>query len=90
MVEIGAGLGSLTLALAETGAQVTAIEIDRGVVPVLREVVSDRENVEVVEGDAMQLDWSTVLADHPPEDADHRPEAAGCSSPTCPTTSPPR
>ncbi len=30
VVEIGAGLGSLTLALAETGAAVTAIEVDRG------------------------------------------------------------
>jgi len=84
VVEIGAGLGSLTLALADTGAHITAIEIDRGVVPILRDVVSDRENVEVVEGDAMQLDWSTVLADHPPadadhplEDADHRPDGRG-------------
>ena len=77
VVEIGAGLGSLTLALADTGAHVTAIEIDRGVVPILRDVVSDRENVEVVEGDAMQLDWTTVLANHPPEDAGHRPESPG-------------
>ncbi len=61
VVEIGAGLGSLTLALADTGATVTAIEIDRGVVPILRDVVSDRTNVTVVEGDAMQLDWSDVL-----------------------------
>jgi 16S rRNA (adenine1518-N6/adenine1519-N6)-dimethyltransferase len=66
VVEIGAGLGSLTLALADTGATVTAIEIDRGVVPILRDVVADRENVTVVEGDAMQLDWSTVLADDSP------------------------
>ena len=36
VVEIGAGLGSLTLALAETGATVTAIEIDRRLVPALR------------------------------------------------------
>ena len=33
VVEIGAGLGSLTLALAETGADVTAVEVDRGLVP---------------------------------------------------------
>ena len=39
VVEIGAGLGSLTLALAETGATVTAVEVDRDLVPVLREVV---------------------------------------------------
>ena len=39
VVEIGAGLGSLTLALADTGAEVTAVEVDLGVVPVLRDVV---------------------------------------------------
>ena len=39
VVEIGAGLGSLTLALRETGAAVTAVEIDRHVLPALRQVV---------------------------------------------------
>lgn len=39
VVEVGAGLGSLTLALAERGAEVTAIEIDRHLVPALREVI---------------------------------------------------
>ena len=37
VVEVGAGLGSLTLALAETGAEVTAVEVDRHLVPVLRD-----------------------------------------------------
>ena len=61
VVEIGAGLGSLTLALADTGAGITAVEVDRGIVPVLRQVVADRSNVEVVEGDAMHLPWDDVL-----------------------------
>ncbi len=64
VVEVGAGLGSLTLALLETGAQVTAIEVDRGIVAVLRDVVSNidgHERITVVEGDAMQLDWEDVL-----------------------------
>jgi 16S rRNA (adenine1518-N6/adenine1519-N6)-dimethyltransferase len=64
VVEIGAGLGSLTLALADTDATITAIEIDRGVVPILREVVAERANVRVVEADAMQLDWEPLLAGH--------------------------
>jgi 16S rRNA (adenine1518-N6/adenine1519-N6)-dimethyltransferase len=62
VVEIGAGLGSLTLALADTGADVLAVEVDRGIVPVLREVVSDRANVEVLEADAMTVDWREILA----------------------------
>ena len=61
VIEIGAGLGSLTLALAETGAQVVAVEVDHGVVPVLRDIVSDIANVRVVEADAMHLDWNEVL-----------------------------
>ena len=61
VVEIGAGLGSLTLALAETGAQVTAVEVDRGIVGVLRSVVAGVDNVTVVEADAMSADWSSIL-----------------------------
>ena len=64
VVEIGAGLGSLTLALADTGAEITAIEVDRGIVPILRDVVAERPHVRVVEGDAMHLDWAQILAGH--------------------------
>ena len=61
VVEIGAGLGSLTLALADTGADITAVEVDRGIVPLLRDVVADRANVTVVEADAMEADWNALL-----------------------------
>jgi 16S rRNA (adenine1518-N6/adenine1519-N6)-dimethyltransferase len=60
VVEIGAGFGSLTLALAETGAEVTAIEVDRRLVPVLRDVVSP-VGVTVIEGDARTIDWHALL-----------------------------
>lgn len=61
VVEVGAGLGSLTLALAETGAAVTAVEVDHGLVGVLTEVVADIPNVRVVEADATKLDWDALL-----------------------------
>jgi len=61
VVEIGAGLGSLTLALAETGARITAIEIDHGIAPVLRDVVKELPNVSVVIGDALELDWNEII-----------------------------
>ena len=64
VVEIGAGLGSLTLALAETGASVTAIEVDGGLVPPLRSVV-EPVGVTVVEGDALRLDWPALLGEGP-------------------------
>ena len=61
VLEIGAGLGSLTIALAETGAQIHAIEIDNGIVEVLRQVVSGLNNVHVIHGDALQMDWSPLV-----------------------------
>jgi 16S rRNA (adenine1518-N6/adenine1519-N6)-dimethyltransferase len=63
VVEIGAGLGSLTLALAETGAVVTAVEVDHGLAAALRDVVVDVPTVAVVEADAMTLDWPALLGD---------------------------
>ena len=65
MLEIGAGLGSLTLALAETGARVVAVETDRHLFPVLRSVV-EGAGVETVEGDALELDLSALLAERSP------------------------
>lgn len=62
VVEIGAGLGSLTLALAETGAEVTAIEVDAGVAEALEQIVAAAPNVTVVRGDAMTMDWAGLLA----------------------------
>ena len=62
VVEIGAGLGSLTLALAETGAAVTAVEVDPAVLPVLRAQVEPR-GVRVVEADARTVDWTELLGD---------------------------
>ncbi|MGH9268889.1 MAG: ribosomal RNA small subunit methyltransferase A, partial [Acidimicrobiales bacterium] len=64
VVEIGAGLGSLTLALAETGAAVTAVETDRRLVGVLRPIV-EPEGVRVVEADARSLAWGDVLGGAP-------------------------
>jgi 16S rRNA (adenine1518-N6/adenine1519-N6)-dimethyltransferase len=61
VVEIGPGLGSLTLALAATGASVLAIELDRRLVPVLESVVADVPNVTVEQGDALEIDLARRL-----------------------------
>ena len=63
VVEIGPGVGSLTTALAEVGALVTAVELDRHLLPVLRDVVEPL-GVRVVSGDALTVDWTTILGDH--------------------------
>jgi 16S rRNA (adenine1518-N6/adenine1519-N6)-dimethyltransferase len=59
VVELGAGLGHLTHALASTGAQVVAVERDRDLAPILRE---ELPAVEVVEADAKSFDLSAVAA----------------------------
>lgn len=64
VLEIGAGLGSLTLALAEVAASVTAVEVDDSLIPLLRENVDHLDNVRVVHADAMSLDWADLLGGH--------------------------
>jgi 16S rRNA (adenine1518-N6/adenine1519-N6)-dimethyltransferase len=64
VVEIGPGLGSLTLALVEVGARVTCVEKDRHLLPVLRSMV-EHLGVRVLEGDALDLDWVAELAAAP-------------------------
>ncbi len=64
VVEIGAGLGSLTLALVETGAEVVAVEVDRHLLEPLRAVVEPR-GVVVHAGDATELDFGALTAGRP-------------------------
>ena len=61
VVEIGAGLGCLTLALAETDAAVTAVEVDDALIPLLTENVGDVPNVRIVHADAMKIHWDELL-----------------------------
>ena len=61
MVEVGAGLGSLTVALAATGAEVLAVEFDRGVGAALREVAAYLPHVRVLEADALRVRWDREL-----------------------------
>jgi 16S rRNA (adenine1518-N6/adenine1519-N6)-dimethyltransferase len=65
VVEIGAGLGTLTAAILALGAEVIAIERDRDLVPVLRsELESElaRGALQIVEADAATVDLSTLLS----------------------------
>lgn len=60
VVEIGTGLGALTLALVETGASVTTIEADRHLEPALDEVLAGVE-VRRITADAREVDWDELL-----------------------------
>ena len=56
VLEVGPGLGMLTRALAEAQANVTAVELDERLLPLLRDTVGGLPNVEIVQGDILQLD----------------------------------
>jgi 16S rRNA (adenine1518-N6/adenine1519-N6)-dimethyltransferase len=60
IVEIGAGLGSLTEALLNAGAHVTAIEIDAGFFRVLEEKFQSQSCVEIIHGDALKYDFRSL------------------------------
>jgi 16S rRNA (adenine1518-N6/adenine1519-N6)-dimethyltransferase len=60
VLEIGPGLGSLTLALRAAGARVVAVEADERLLPALAEALGDDPEVEVVAGDALRVDLAAV------------------------------
>lgn len=64
VLEIGPGGGALTAALLRAGHPVVAIEVDRDLVPVLRERFADeieKGRCRIVEGDALAVDWESVF-----------------------------
>ena len=65
VLEIGPGLGVLTRELSQRAERVVAIEIDRGLVAALGEILIDSTNVTIIEGDALHIDPAEHFPDHP-------------------------
>lgn len=65
VLEIGAGLGSLTRHLARAAKKVTAVEIDQNLLPILREVLAGEQNVQVIPGDILTLDPAVIMDGEP-------------------------
>jgi 16S rRNA (adenine1518-N6/adenine1519-N6)-dimethyltransferase len=61
VLEVGAGLGTLTLALAERALRVVAVEVDEQLVSILRSRLQSHPNIEVVQGDILALDIATLM-----------------------------
>jgi 16S rRNA (adenine1518-N6/adenine1519-N6)-dimethyltransferase len=61
VLEIGPGLGSLTLPLAHAAGRVVAIEIDAGLAAAARDVTADLGNVDVIHADAMSVDFDALV-----------------------------
>lgn len=65
VLEVGAGLGTLTQRLARLAARVVAVEYDRRLEPVLRETVGGEAGVEIVMGDILGLDLGRLMGAAP-------------------------
>ena len=58
VIEIGPGLGTLTQELAKKAGKVTSIELDRNLIPILKETLKDFSNVEIINSDALLFEPS--------------------------------
>lgn len=64
VLEIGPGLGVLTRELGERFSNVTAVEIDRGLIPLLEETLEEYENINVINRDFMETELTTLLSEN--------------------------
>lgn len=61
VLEVGPGIGTLTQGLAQSGADVTAIELDRRLLEVLDTTLASYDNVRIIHGDVLKLDVLTIM-----------------------------
>ena len=65
VLEVGPGIGTLTQGLAQSGADVTALELDRRLLEVLDTTLASYDNVRIVHGDVLKLDVPTIMNHKP-------------------------
>ena len=63
ILEIGSGIGTMTQVLSEFAKKVVSVEIDRKLIPVLKETLADCTNVEIVQGDILKTNIREILGD---------------------------
>ena len=82
ILEIGPGIGCLTAELACRYAKVVAVEIDKGLIPVLDRTLAEFDNVTVINDDVMKIDLPKLIAEH----SDGRPVSVCANLPYYITT----
>lgn len=65
VLEVGPGIGTLTQGLAQSGADVTAIELDRRLLEVLDTTLASYDNVRIIHGDVLKLDVPSIMNNKP-------------------------
>src|ERR1700730_9512306 len=63
VIEVGPGVGALTRHLAEVSKKVLALEIDQRLIPILRDTLSDYDNVEILHQDVLKADLGELIRD---------------------------
>jgi 16S rRNA (adenine1518-N6/adenine1519-N6)-dimethyltransferase len=61
VLEIGAGLGSLTRELASRAERVIAVELDTRLIPILEQVLAPFHNIAIVQGDILKIDLAEYI-----------------------------
>lgn len=64
VLEIGPGIGTMTQYLAENAEHVVAVEIDRNLIPILKETLADYDNVTVINEDILRVDIKTLAEEY--------------------------
>ena len=64
VLEIGPGIGCLTQELAMRFKKVVAVEIDRGLIPVLNKTLAEYNNITIINEDVMKVDLAALVAEH--------------------------
>lgn len=65
VIEVGPGIGTLTQALAKEAYKVVAVEIDTTLVPILGELLSDFDNIEIINEDILKVDVNAIAEKYP-------------------------
>lgn len=63
VLEIGPGIGTMTQYLAENAREVVAVEIDKNLIPILRDTLSAYDNVTVLNEDILKVDISKIAGE---------------------------
>lgn len=65
VIEVGPGIGTLTQAMAKRAGKVVSVEIDKTLVPILKELLADFDNIEIINEDILKVDINEIIARHP-------------------------
>ena len=63
VLEIGPGIGTMTQYLAEAAREVVAVEIDKNLIPILKDTLSEYDNVTVINEDILKVDLNQIVQD---------------------------